>query len=174
MDTFWNKFPGCACLKSILINSGFDNRASLKCMNSNLISEIEKDVENDRSFLENLTCDHKNRYLNHNKFEFIPGHRALIIDWCENDLNSDDRNDVFDKNHPAFSYILKELIDSAMQNYKKHPNTRRYSNKLKDFCIFLYIMAGRACYETLSENLPIPKAGSICKYYCGQNFSMIG
>lgn len=161
MDKIWNDFPGCECLKLILINSGYDNLASLNCINCDSLTKLEDDIEKNRQIVENLTCDHKNIYLERDTFQFLPGHRALLIEWCKNQLK-DHQDDLFNKNHPAFSTILSEIIGSALNNYNKSANSHRYSEVLVDFSIYLYIMAGKACYETLSLNLPIPKAGTIC------------
>lgn len=162
MDKIWNNFPGCECLKFILMDSGYENLASLKCINDKLLSDLEKYVEENRSILDNLTCNHKNKYLQRKTFEFLPGHRALLIDWCENQLK-DYSNDAFTRNHPAFSTILRELIGSALNNQNKPIRSHRYSEKLIDFSIYLFIMAGKACYETISLNLPIPKSSTICR-----------
>lgn len=76
MDNFWIEFPGCECLKRVLINSGYDNLASLKCISFDLLSELEKDIQKNRHVLQTLNCGHKKAYLEQNTFEFLPGHRG--------------------------------------------------------------------------------------------------
>lgn len=141
------------------------NIASLRLINRENISDLEKDVEQNRSSmpLERLTCSHKIIYFENEKFEFLIGHKAIIIDWCQNYL-TEPKNLSVVPYHPSISKILCELIVlSAVSNEHKNASNHRYSEKLMDFSIYLYIMAGRACYETLSSNLPLPKAGTICK-----------
>lgn len=169
MNQIWDSFPGCECLKYILINCGYDNIASLKLIDNENIRDLEEYVKKNRSSLtlENLECAHKNRYLETRKFEFLIGHKALLIDWCKNYLNDPDNlapKDVFIGNHSSFSVILRELVYSAVSNEHKNATNHRYSDKLMDFCIYLFIMSGKACYEFMSANLPIPKAGTICKF----------
>lgn len=161
MEKVWTNFEGCNCLKLILINVGYDNVASLKCINGELLNDVEKHVEKNNHVLQSLTCEHKNRYLGE-KFEFLPGHRALILDWCQNRLTNS-LEDTFNKNHPAFSPILCEIIGSALDNHDRPKNRHRFSQILVDFSIYLFIMAGKSCYETLSANLHLPKAVTICK-----------
>lgn len=65
---------------------------------------------------------------------------------------------------PAFSNLLYEFITSALKNFKKTPNQYRYSEIIKHFSIYVYMMCGRNLYETLSRNLPIPAASTVCMY----------
>lgn len=162
MDKIWNNFPDCECLKILLINTGFESLTSLKCINRDLLIEVKKNIEKNRNILQTLACDHKSRYLGMDKFEFLPGHYALLLDWCQNQL-CNLSTDTFNAKHSAFSPILSELINSALSNHKKPAKSHRFSEVLVDFSIYIFIMAGKACYETLSLNLPIPKAGTICK-----------
>lgn len=162
-DNVWMNFSGCKCLKLILIRFGYDSLASLKCINGDLLSELEKEVEKDRNFLQSLPCDHKNIYLENRSFQLLPGHRALVLDWCQNQIKTVSI-ETFNGKHPAFPPILSEIIGNALSNYKKPPKTHRYSEVLFNFSIYLFIMAGKACYETISVNLGLPKAGTICKF----------
>lgn len=165
MEDIWCNFSGCSCLQYILIDTGYDNVASLKCINDNLINELESYVDKNReNILQRLNCKHKDAYINQNRFEFFPGHRALLLDWCQNDMKNISTL-TFNEKHPSFTPILKEIIDSALKNYKQSVNRHRYSEILIDFSIYLFIMAGKACYETLSANLHLPKSGTICKSY---------
>lgn len=173
MDNIFLEFPGCDCLKLILINSGYDNLSSLKCINQERLNELEKHIDKNRenfeASLEVLTCDHKNRYLEQKTFQFLPGHSAVMLDWRQNEIQNRVQDEVqnktktVNKEHPAFTRILKEIIASALTNHTKTANLHRFSEILMDFSIYLFITAGRSCYETLSANLPLPQAGTICK-----------
>lgn len=160
LDNVWINFKGCICLKSLLIESGYDSQPSLKCINDALLLELEENIETNRWMLENLCCIHAESYQTMCKFKFLPGHKALLLDWCknlgENDLQN--RNTI---EHPAFSPLLKEMLSNAISNYGNPPNTHRFKQVLMDFSIYTYIMAGKACYEVLCANLPLPKAGTI-------------
>lgn len=68
-------------------------------------------------------------------------------------------------NEPAFSNMLCELITNALKNFKKTPNQYRYSEIIKHFSTYVYMMCGRNFYETISRNLPIPAASTVCMYY---------
>lgn len=167
-DKIWKNFPGCECLKSFLINSGYDNIPSLMCINNNeQLENLEKYIEENRWLTEKLSCEHVKSYGTLTKFQFLPGHRAIILNWCQNKLvpNNEtlDETSTFKLGDAAFSPILREIIASALSNHQKPPNSHRFSQLLMDFSIYTYIMAGRACYDILCANLPLPKSGTVGK-----------
>ena len=146
----WESFAGCECLKLLLIEVGFDNSASLKCINSEELNKIENFINDNREILNVLECEHKQKYLVQKHFKFLPGHVAILLSWCYN-LSSEKLNTNASSSasysHPSFSPILCELINSALSNFEKPANTRRYSDTLIDFSIYVYIMA---CYKMKS------------------------
>lgn len=79
-------------------------------------------------------------------------------------LMSEVSPDLFSIDNPNFSNLLKEMITSALKNGNKPPQARRYSEVLLDFSMYMFMLSGRALYETLSENLPIPKSSTIRRY----------
>lgn len=158
-------FPGCDCLRQVLCKCGFDNILSLKCVDGNKLEEIESYIEKNRSMTINFffKCSHKEVYTKMMKFEFLPGHKAVILKWCS-ELQPYKPSNEFDVDHPAFTPMLKEIITSALSNYKKAANARRYTRLIINFCTYIHILAGKASYEVLCENLLLPKSDTICKF----------
>lgn len=86
--------------------------------------------------IDNVSCVHKDIYQKQQKFCFLPGHRALLLELpglvpkyvkpieAESSAN-DPRNDL--SNHEAFSSssILKEMINTAVKKLWK--NTKQSS-----------------------------------------------
>lgn len=163
-DKIWNYFPGCVCLKYILIRFGYDNKASLMCVNDERLTKLEEFIQSDRSIVDELTCEHAEFYSSPTQFQFLPGHRAVLSDWCQNKIN-EVPDGMFTIENEAFSPTLREIIASALSNHTKPPNAHRFSKVLIDFSIYMYIMAGKACYETLCANLPLPKSGTVGKVF---------
>lgn len=166
-NDFWKNFSGCSCLEKIFNVCGYDNVHSLKCINEKHLNDLEEYVNQNRQIIQGLDCKHSNVYGAQNKFQLMPGHRAYILKWCENQhQNQSHADDIFKEsllNHPAFSTIMVDIIRSALNNHTRSPNARRFSDVLMNFCTYLYIMAGKASYELISANLPIPKAKTIRK-----------
>lgn len=169
----FHTFSGCSCLKNILINCGYDNTASLKCIIPDHLLEIDEYVDQNRHVISSLNCAHSKIYEAQGKFRLLPGHRSYILKWIQTQNETTDitkHQSQVDKNliridNPAFSPIMMELIRSALENHSRSPNARRFSEMLMNFSIHVYIMAGRACYEMISANIPIPKATTICEYF---------
>lgn len=174
-DEIWKNFPGCECLKKILINSGYDNIPSLMCINGEQLTNLEKHVKENRWMTEELTCEHVKSYGKSIEFKFLPGHRVTLLDWCQNKCNvpldvPTIETSAFTVEHAAFSPIVREIIANALSNHQKPANSHRFSQILMDFSIYIYIMAGKACYEILCANLPLPKSGTVGKFF---RFSLV-
>lgn len=164
MEKFWVSFLGCKCSKSILIECGYESEASLKCLNEILLNEVEEYVNSNKDeLLKKIDCEHKKTYTNQKQFKFLLGQRAIILDWCQNHLKNN-TTPKFDMKHESFPPLLQDIIDTSLSNYNTPDNRHRYTNLINDFSIYLYIMAGKACYEVLSANLNLPKASTIRKY----------
>ena len=63
----------------------------------------------------------------------------------------------------GFSVILKELILTAIHNGNLSKNNAEYSDIIRYFSTYIYLIGGRSCYEVLSQNLPLPSRSTICK-----------
>lgn len=124
------------------------------------------EVEKNREIINELRCDHSKIYDAQQKFKILLGHRTLIIQWSDELSKRHSSQSESELSHPAFSQILNEIIQSAVTNQNKPPNARRFSKVLTNFSLYLYIMAGKSCYEVISSNLPIPKANTISMYNC--------
>lgn len=60
--------------------------------------------------------------------------------------------------------FLKDMLKVEEMNQKKHKNGRRYSSNIKKIAMYSFIVGGRAFYENLQKNLPLPTADAIVKY----------
>lgn len=98
-------------------------------------------------------------------FEIAPGHRVVIenIPQYVKQIKTVEQISKFDTVANDFSFVLKMLIETAENNSGREPTGRRYSETIQYFATYVYLMCGRACYETLCANLPIPQANTICK-----------
>lgn len=143
-------------LVKILDACGFDSELSFwSITSSDTIDDIEEFVNGDLSVVENTS------YEGVNKFKLKPGHKSFILN-LPSRLNSFKgvQNDVSYET-PNFSQILRTFIETAEANFGKHPNGFRYSEINRHFSTLIYLMCGRACYDTLCANLPIPQASTI-------------
>lgn len=163
----WSSFPICKCLRHLLKECGFDTKQSAELITENHLNECESYINLSReSILGGLNCMHENIYKSQASFKFLPGHRVTILKWSSQNtdlsLGSSASNE-FTIDNPAFSPILRELISSALSNSNRDPKHRIFPKTLFDFAIYIYTLAGKASYEVICSNLPLPQVSTICK-----------
>lgn len=143
-------------LVNILKLAGYDNIISIEHINDHAIEELEEFMSQNVNLFQS--------YPNCSKI--LPGHKAILralpkyaADFKKKLKSSNESSNLF-----SFSFIMEELIKTAKVNCEKTPNNNKYSEKLRSFAIYIYIMCGKACYEILSHNLPLPKPATIRKF----------
>lgn len=67
------------CVKTLLICAGFDTISSLSNLNEKSIVEIEQYLSTKKGVIAKLNCCYSDEYKNLEKFEFLPGHKAIIL-----------------------------------------------------------------------------------------------
>lgn len=176
------------CVKKILLCCGYDTMLSLQNITMETVNHIEKHVNKHFSnIVQEFDCCHGTFYKNQTVFEFLPGHRDMLItlsralsknqveDKNEPQSNSMSNflNQAFNscfnftqavENHPSLPVILKEMIKTALRNAEYDKNHAQYSDIIRYFATYIYIIGGRSCYEVLYKNLPLPSVSTVCKY----------
>lgn len=149
---------------SILDKSGYDTKTALLALDDEAINQLEQYIFENKAVLQ------KTSFQTDGIFKFKPGHRKFLLEIPKQiknmighlDRRADQTDDV--SHSSDFSYILNLLINAAKLNSKKQPKGSRYHENIRYFATYIYIMCGKACYETLSANLPLPKAQTIRMY----------
>lgn len=145
---------------NILTKSGFNCRTTLALINAETITEIEEYVNENRAVLVG-SC-----YENVDPFKFLPAHR-IVLRTISNYLDRLKMNESVEQkmDMSQFPYLLKCFIETAQSHANKSVKAFRYSEHIQSFSTYIYMMCGKSCYETLSANLPIPKASTVRKLY---------
>lgn len=147
-------------LIEILRITGFDSDVAVKLLNPERIEELE-------SYLSSLNQHFDGS--NYSPFKrLLPGHRStllalpsLVIEY-ELQTKKIQESKSSPQNDPEFTFIMKELIKTAKDNVNKDYRHRRFSQQLKDFGMYLYMMCGKLSYEILCNNIPLPQASTTC------------
>lgn len=160
MDVFWANFPGCECLKRILLDCGFDNEFSISIINNDAINLIEAHLNENREIVQNLGGCHKQFYEKQTRIALLPAH-TLTLSKLPEFIKS--KSNELKNNHPAFSSVLSAMVNTASKNYQKHPNAHRYPKLLHDFAMYTYLTSGKASYKMICRNLPLPRESTISK-----------
>lgn len=125
---------------------GFDNVLAL--------SEIDMD---DIAHMENQM-----------KRSLLQGEKKIIIALekkareYDESLRKTEKSSDFDLS--SVTFILKELVKSAMQNANVPPNRNRYSEAIQWFSTYIFLLSGKAAYEFISSNLMLPSISTISVY----------
>lgn len=181
MCDFWSEFDSFLdesipkIIIDILQASGYDNVLSLLNMNEIEINKLEEFVNNNlQSLLEKIP-----QYSTSKPFSFLPGHRKLLLilgnkakqydeiqkKKCSNLRSSRSNNNA--------TPIMNELISSMEANLNVAPTARRYSDACKNYAMYMYMLSGKAAYEALCSNLPLPQVGTVCKYFLAKLIHVI-
>lgn len=155
-----------SCIKTILKLSGFDTKMSLRRIKSETIEEIEQFVNSyANEDVRKYTCSHS-KYYNQNLFKFLPAHRLLLLDlpnFCLNNQN----NSI-----PSRSFTLNEMVKTSLINANKSNNNFEYNDFIRFFAIYVFLLCGRACYQFLCQNLPLPSVSTIRKIFLNSFYSL--
>lgn len=153
------------CIKRILSSCGYDTFSSLKFISENSLNEIENHMNTRaRATLEALNCCHAEYYKSIGEFKLIPGHRNLIMSLSKlNYVSNEQNHSVYDS--PKWSCILTELLNAAnnaANNFDQQCS--QYSDRLRYFATYIFLLGGRSCYEVLNHNLPFPSTKTVCMF----------
>lgn len=146
----------------ILESSGYNNNIAVKNLDEENLIGIERFVSKN---LKHMLI--KSVYSDMEMFQFLPGHKTLLlslpsyVEKYEQDHLRDASNNV---DALPISFIMKELVKTAITNSKRDEKHRKFSEAIEQFATYIYMMCGKACYEILSKNLPFPQANTICKF----------
>lgn len=166
MNEFWNDFQSFIKHKipeiiiDILIASGYNDSVSLSGMNQQEIEQIEVFVSDHLHAL-------SEQYSNFKPFVFLLGHKKLLITLGKKaeeykSVHEPSMKKVIDWNLSNATVLMRELIKSMQGNSNTH--RRRYSDTIKDFATYIYMLAGKSAYEVLCNNLPLPQVSTICMF----------
>lgn len=157
--------PFPPCLKTILYACGYDNISNISLLDEKKIFEIEEYIcKFGRNTIDQLVCCYSEQYKNQSTFKFLPGHNTELLrlpihaknvqQSCVNNKN---------KSNVEFSTVLTELIKSAENIVDKEKNHANYSEIVRHFFTYIFLLSGKCAYETLRGNLPIPSVKTIRK-----------
>lgn len=156
------------CIKKVLIFSGYDTLSSLQSISPDSITRIENYMDqNGENIIQGLDCCYHDSYKEQKKFKFLPGHYDFLLILSKNITHyiTNERTCLKQavEHNLGLSVIMKELIYTSLRNETVDKNNAQYSDIVRNFAIYIFILCGRSCYEVLYENLPIPSISTICK-----------
>lgn len=161
------------CIKKFLCSCGYDTSMSIQSISQDSIAFIENHINSyGRQVIQQLDCCHSEFYKKQDTFYLLPGHRDLLIGLAKflakSDINAMSDHVVnihLELERPAFSRIMKELIKTALVNEHNGKNNSKYTDIIRNFATYIFLLSGRSCYQVLYENLPLPSVETVCKCF---------
>lgn len=149
-----------SCLKKLLIVCGYDTFSSITGIQNESILSIEKIVnDNFHSTVQSFDCSHADYYKNQAEFKFLPGHTDFLRGISKYKFTV---QESVVQSATEFQPILQAMIDNLHHSAGKH--RAKYSDLIRYFATYVFLKAGRSCYEFLQCNLPLPSTKTIRKY----------
>lgn len=165
-----------SCVKILLNASGYDTLTSLQNVKDANLLKLEDYInQNCSDVVRNLDCCYSDFYKSQATFKFLPGHATLLEALSKHVIRFYDQKccstnvQLTDK----YTLILNELIKTAEKNVLRDVHHADYSNTIRYFATYIFLMCGRSCYEMLRVNLGFPSVRTICKRVINFIFSFI-
>lgn len=83
------------------------------------------------------------------KFSFLPGHNAILsslpacVQQFEYSRSKKHSNLAIDVNSFPFSFMMKEFIRTAMENYSRDSKHQKFSSVIQHFATYIYMHCGK-------------------------------
>lgn len=153
------------CVKVALDMCGYSTILSLCEIKQKNIDCIEKHInENRNEQMQKMQCNHSHYYNNIQQFHFLPGHEAIILALPKYALEFQQilKNKAVDiERNVQFPFVLNEMIKTVEMNQFKDVNHATYSDTIRFFATYIFLLCGRSCYEMIRTNLPLPSTKTI-------------
>lgn len=139
------------CIKKVLDICGYDTIiAEIK---NDSIANIEKTI-NDQfaSTVQTFDCCYSDYYKSQQQFKFLPGHADLL-------------RGISKVNFTAQNSDFSPTLQSTVNDFHREKGNHRakYSDFNRYFATYIFLKAGRSCYEFLCNNLPLPSVKTVCE-----------
>lgn len=173
------------CVKKTLEKCGYNSLVAVQELNEQKVCEIENyvkgDVPNVGTSSETSSCFCSSCLNRNSNYRFSPGHRLLVTNlsnYAKKMIEEKEMNTQIDTPAQApatqpvsieLPHSLEELLEQANSNeYHAKP---KYSQFIREFSTYTYLLGGKMCYDFLSSNLPMPSKHSVREYTL--NFALI-
>lgn len=172
---FWQQLENCSgekfppCLIKLLKECGYNSYSTITDFTEMDINNMEQFInENLKYVVADFKCCNAISYQKQTKFKFLPGHRNFILNLkcrlSSEEIISSILSKSKDQNtNKHFVPLLQTLIRTAEQNVNKISTQFRYDEIIRYFDMYIHMVCGKMCYETLSSNLPLPTSSTVRK-----------
>lgn len=155
------------CIKRILLACGYDRNTSLFNISHESVLQIEQHINTQsRNVIQQFNCCYSEYYKKQKEFKLLPGHFDFICAFSHynpTDFRCANPKDQA-KDSSELPFILKEMLQTAHRNADRDKNHLQYSDTLRFFSTYVFLLGGRSTYELLNSNLPLQSTKTVCKF----------
>lgn len=162
------------CVKSLLIDAGYNTILSLNEFNEAKIKTIEDFLNANKQHISKLKCCYSQHYKELEVFAFLPGHKSVILSLANQAKQYQERisNSTYSTQHKR-SANHHSLMTDAQLKTKLLQNLRRYSKTISpDTPSEAYSEANIQEFERISSGNSVCKCVFTCPF-CVKKFSLI-
>lgn len=154
------------CVKTFLSACAYDSFLSLQNISLESIEEIERHMNNCPEKIESLKCCHSSAYKSQDEFKLLPGHKDFLLSISKYKFNLDSAHKVDSKDtrNATLPVVLRAMVEMCMQNAGTNKHHSQYNDLIRYFSTYVFLLAGRSCYEFLRSNLELPSTKTVCKF----------
>lgn len=127
------KYP--ECLKKLLIASGFTTIASLRLINEQNLSTIEKFMQSNKHLVAAFDRCNKEQYQPQNEFRFLPGHKCIIAsipmqidEMTQKQIAVKSQKSLILSNDDLTNKLVSNLNQYFGRNYKYDSTEEKFTN----------------------------------------------
>lgn len=147
------------CVKKVLTACGYDTFSSIRGITNESILDIEKVINDSfRATVDSFNCSHAHFYMNQTQFKFLPGHADFLRGISTYTFTV---KDPVEQSTTEYQTILQAMLDNLRHSTGKI--RAKYNELIRNFATYVFLKAGRSCYEFLQSNLPLPSTKTICE-----------
>lgn len=151
------KFP--PCVKTLLIDAGYNTMASLTSFSEDSLKRTEEFLNSKKEYINKLHCCYSDYYKKLNVFEFLPGHKSILL---------------------SLPNIVKAYQSKSIEKKKTRPNnvppllsSEELRGKLIKLSIAYSRKAGQELADVITERniLDFQREGNQANVLCRCRFS---
>lgn len=156
------------CLKTFLLACGYSSFSSILHISHESICDIEHHMETHvktcPEVLQTLDCCYSEVYKSQTYFKLMPGHKDFLLSLGEYAVGVAQKGGPTVKQNSFLPIILQEMVRTSQQNVESEEHHALYSDLIRYFSTYTFLLSGHSCYEFLKRNLDLPSTKTVCKY----------
>lgn len=161
------------CIKSLLTGAGYNTLLSLIGIDEAMIKKTEDFLNANNHFIHQLNCCYNEHYKQLERFEFLPGHKSIILE-IPNQIRAYQNRKSGRKEHgkePSTEHVTKQLMEQLQAKLIKNLLNYTKEQGKKTNIDIPDCLITEANINDLKRELDVIKCKFSCPF-CSKTFSV--